>query len=492
MSTRSMFSRFTRTTTVVAASLLCAAELAAHSAPPKGNRATRSPEPPAGAAAPVAFVNVTVLPMDRNRVLTAQTVIVRDGRIAAMGPAASVQVPADAQRIDGRGKFLMPGLAEMHAHVLGPQQPQELNRDIMFLYVANGVTTIRAMLGAPNQLVLRDQLKKGEVLGPTMFVAAPSLNGNSAPNPDTAMKLVRAHKAAGYDLVKLHPGLSRATFDSAMMVGKQVGITFGGHVSQAVGIDRTLEVPQSTIDHLDGYMEGAIPDDLKRRLMTPGEQVPFDQWVAAISEDRMRELARRTKAAGVWNVPTVFLWESLFGAFAPESAAVRPEMKYAPKQWVANWINQKRNNVQNQAKNGITPDAARELLAQRRKLLKILADEGAPLLMGTDSPQMFNVPGFALHRELRVMGEAGLTPYQVLESGTKNVGLYVERDLELDGKFGTVAVGNWADLVLLDANPLQSLDNITQRSGVMVRGRWVPKSEIDAGLQALAAKYAAQ
>jgi imidazolonepropionase-like amidohydrolase len=121
-----------------------------------------------------------------------------------------------------------------------------------------------------------------------------------------------------------------------------------------------------------------------------------------------------------------------------------------------------------------------------------MADAGAPLLMGTDSPQMFNVPGFALHRELRLMGEAGLTPYQVLESGTKNVGLYVERDLKQDGKFGTVAVGNWADLVLLDANPLQSLDNVTKRSGVMVRGRWVPKSEIDAGLDALAKRYAAQ
>ena len=116
-----------------------------------------------------------------------------------------MRVPADAQRIEGRGKFLMPGLAEMHAHVQGPAAPPELNRDIMFLYVANGVTTIRAMLGAPNQLVLRDQLRKGEVLGPTMYVAAPSLNGNSSPNPDTAMKLVRAHKAAGYDLLKLHP-----------------------------------------------------------------------------------------------------------------------------------------------------------------------------------------------------------------------------------------------------------------------------------------------
>ena len=482
-----------RSVVLKAAAFLGAAALATSPARAHAHRPGSGTNPStAPAPGTVAFVNVSVLPMDRERVLSGQTVIVRDGRITEIGPVASVRVPADAQRIEGRGRFLMPGLAEMHAHVLGPQQPQELNRDIMFLYVANGITTIRAMLGAPNQLVLREQLRKGEVLGPTMYVAAPSLNGNSAPNPDTAMKLVRAHKAAGYDLVKLHPGLSRATYDSAVAVAGQVGITLGGHVSQQVGIDRTLEARQSTIDHLDGYMEGAVADDLKRRIMSPTEQVPFSQWVAGITEDKMRELARRTKEAGVWNVPTVFLWESLFGAFAPESAAVRPEMKYAPKQWVNNWINQKRNNAQNQAQNGITPDAARQLLAHRRRFLKILADEGAPLLMGTDSPQMFNVPGFALHRELRLMAEAGLTPYQVLESGTKNVGLYVERDLKQDGKFGTVAVGNWADLVLLDANPLQSLDNITKRTGVMVRGRWIPKSEIDTGLAALATKYAAQ
>jgi len=451
-----------------------------------------APTSPVRAAGAYAFVDVSVLPMDRDRVLTGQTVVVRDGRIAALGPSSSVRVPADAQRIDARGKFLMPGLAEMHAHVQGPAAPPELNRDIMFLYIANGVTTIRAMLGAPNQLVLREQLKKGEVLGPTMFVAAPSLNGTSAPNPDTAMKLVRAHKAAGYDLLKLHPGLSRATYDSAVKVAREVGITFGGHVSQQVGIDRTLEVRQSTVDHLDGYVEGAVADPLKRRIMSPTEQVPFSEWMAGVTDEKLRELARRTKDAGVWNVPTMFLWESLFGAFAPESAAVRPEMKYAPKQWVTGWINQKKGQVQNQAQGGITPELAQQLLTQRRKLLKTLADVGAPLLMGTDSPQMFNVPGFALHRELRLMGESGLTPFQVLESGTKNVGLYVERDLKQDGKFGTIAVGNWADLVLLDANPLQSLDNVTQRAGVMVRGRWVPKSEIDAGLASLAARYASQ
>jgi len=413
-----------------------------------------------------AFVDVTVLPMDRERVLTGQTAIVRDGRIAALGPSTSIRVPADAERIDAKGKYLMPGLAEMHAHVLGPNQPQELNRDLMFLYVANGVTTIRAMLGAPNQLVLREQLKKGEVLGPRMFVAAPSLNGNSAPNPDTAMKLVRAHKTAGYDLLKLHPGLSRATYDSIVSVARSVGITFGGHVSQQVGIDRTLEVRQSTVDHLDGYIEGAVADPLKRRIMSPTEQVPFTEWMAGVTDAKLGELARRTRDAGVWVVPTMFLWESLFASFAPESAAMRPEMKYAPKQWVTGWINQKRNATQGNTQQGITPELAQQLLTYRRKLLKALADSGAPILMGTDSPQMFNVPGFALHRELELYAQAGIPCYWLVRLAT----LGAARVLKRDGELGSIAPGKLADLVLIDGDPTRRVGDVRRTSLVLKDG----------------------
>ncbi len=145
--------------------------------------------------------------------------------------------------------------------------------------------------------------------------------------------------------------------------------------------------------------------------------------------------------------------------------------------------------MQADAQNGVTPTDAAHLLSLRRKMLKFLADEGAPLLMGTDSPQMFNVPGFALHRELGVAVAAGLTPWQVLESGSKNVGLYVAQDLKQDGRFGTVTVGSRADLVLLDADPLQDVSNLARRSGVMVKGRWIPREEIDRGLAALAEKY---
>ena len=439
-----------------------------------------------------AFIGVTVIPMDRERVAPNQTVVVRDGRIASVGPASSTAVPADAIRIDGRGKFLMPGLAEMHAHVLGPQaaSSEELNRDIMFLYVANGITTIRAMLGAPNQLILREQLKRGEVLGPTMYVAAPSLNGQTAPDVATAERLVRAHKAAGYDLLKIHPGLNRAAYDAIVRTARDVGITWAGHVSAQIGVEHILDTKQSTIDHLDGYIEAAVSDEVRRVMEASSSQVPPSQAWRSVTDEKLRALARKTKAAGTWNVPTMFLWESFYLPGSPEDWATRDEMRYAPKQWVTNWMNQKRQRIQLDAQNAIAPADAALLISLRRKMLKMLADEGAPLLMGTDSPQMFNVPGFALHHELKVAEEAGLTPYQVLASGTRNVGRYVAEDLKQDGRFGTVVPGNRADLVLLDANPLEDLSSLTRRSGVMVRGRWIPQSEIDAGLQALAARYA--
>jgi len=446
----------------------------------------------AQAPASFAILDVTVIPMDRQRVLPNQTVVVREGRIVSVGPASRVSVPGDAVRIDGRGKYLVPGLAEMHAHVQGPQAPnsEELNRDIMFLYVANGITTIRAMLGAPNQLVLREKLTRGEVVGPAMYVAAPSLNGQTAPDPVVAEKLVRAHKQAGYDLLKIHPGLNSPAYDAIVRTARDVGITWAGHVSSQIGIERILETRQSTVDHLDGYIEGAASDEMKRRMISGDRAVSLPEMWRSVTDARMRDLARRTRLAGVWNVPTMFLWESFSAAGSPEEWARRGEMKYAPKQWVDNWINQKQSRIQSDARNGVSAADAVLHIQLRRRMLKALADEGALLLMGTDSPQMFNVPGFALHRELQVAIEAGLTPFQVLESGTKNVGLYVARDLKQDGRFGTVTAGSRADLVLLNANPLQSIANLADRAGVMARGRWLSRADIDAGLAALAGRYA--
>jgi imidazolonepropionase-like amidohydrolase len=447
---------------------------------------------PARAHAQVAaFVDVTVIPMDSERELRNHTVVVEGDRIIAVGPSRSTPVPAGATRLDGRGKYLMPGLAEMHAHVVGGQNPnhEQMNRDILFLYVANGITSIRAMLGQPNQLPLRQQLVRGEVLGPMMYVSAPSLNGNSAPNPDSAVKLVRAYKTAGYDFLKIHPGLSRETYDAIVRTAADAGLSWAGHVPAAVGLPHAMTSKQSTVDHLDGMLEMATPDSIFARLRN--NAVPFTHFVDAVDSSRFSMIARRMKAARMWSVPTMLIWENIYTqSESPEQMARRSELRYASRQAVANHVAQKYNTLEQHRNQGITAAASAKYLALRRAALKAIADADAPLLMGTDSPQMFMVPGFALHRELAIVSEAGLTPFQIYSSGSRNVGQYVAEHLGQDGRFGTVTVGSRADLVMLDANPLRSIANLSRRAGVMVRGRWVSKAEIEKGLVDLADRYA--
>jgi hypothetical protein len=288
-------------------------------------------------------------------------------------------------------------------------------------------------------------------------------------------------------------------FDAIVRTGREVGLTFAGHVSADVGIERALAGRQSTIDHLDGYVEGMAADSVQARVRagqigladraTP-QQLTIGELVRAADARRLARLVGETKRQGVWNVPTVYLWENFFNATPPESLAVLAEMRFVSPVQVSGWVTQKRNRTAQDRQNGVTPEDARGYLALRRRVLKSLSDSGARLLMGTDSPQMFNVPGFALHREVALMVDAGVPTYKVLESGTRNVAEYARTDLKLPGDFGTVAVGNRADLVLLDANPLAGVGNLTRRAGVMVRGRWVPADEIERGLAALAAKHA--
>lgn len=419
--------------------------------------------PPARAqdATPIAFVGATVVPMDREGTLPNHTVIVRGDRIVQVGPASSVRVPDGARRIEANGKFLIPGLAEMHGHVPPPNAPAQFTDDVLFLYVANGITTVRGMLGSPGQLELRERAKRGEIIAPNLYLAGPSFNGNSVNSPEQAAQMVRDQKAAGWDLLKVHPGLTRDEYDAMARTAKEVGIRFGGHVPQDVGLLHAIEMGQETFDHLDGYME-----------LLNGEQ--------PIPDERLREIARRTKAAGAWVVPTMVLWETLMGVPEVEELTAFPELRYMPKNMVQNWTNAHRNRLSNPQMNR----AVGMVMAENRKrLLDILEEEGVGILMGTDAPQQFSVPGFSLHREMELMVESGLTPYEVLTSGTINVGRYFANA----DKFGTIVAGQRADMILVDGDPLADIGNVARHSGVMVRGRWLPKEEIDKRLEEMAA-----
>jgi imidazolonepropionase-like amidohydrolase len=399
--------------------------------------------------------------MDSDRVLADWTVVVRDGRVIATGPASAIKVPADATVIDGRGKYLLPGLAEMHGHIPPPTSSPEYIESVLFLYVANGVTTVRGMQGAAGQLELRDRTARGEIVGPTLYLAGPAFTGNTAPDVATAVARVRQQKDEGWDLLKIQTGLSREVYDAIAQTAREVRLPFAGHVPSAVGVEHALEMYQDTIDHIDGYVEHL-----------GGQSVPL--------EDRpVRELAERTAKAGVAIVPTLFVWETLRGAVTLESRTSLPELQYLPRQTVEQWTRSLTNRLNNPQFNR---DAAGHYIRNHVKVFKALHDAGAEILLGSDAPQQFNVPGFSVHREMQRMVEAGLTPYEVLKTGTANVGAHmIGKD-----SFGHIAIGHRADFVLLDANPLENIANAERRSGVMVRGRWLPAAEIQQRLAAIA------
>ena len=190
----------------------------------------------------VAFINVNVLPMDAERILHGHTVLVRGDRIIQVGPVAEVTVPAQALRVDGAGKYLMPGLAEMHAHIPSHQESQAFTEAVLFLYVANGVTTARGMLGAPNQFELREKAQRGEIVSPTLYLAGPSFSGRSIQSPEEAIQQVQQQKHEGWDLLKIHPGLTRAAYDAMATTAQQVGMRFVGHVPAEVGLLHALEM----------------------------------------------------------------------------------------------------------------------------------------------------------------------------------------------------------------------------------------------------------
>jgi hypothetical protein len=206
-----------------------------------------------GAQAPAtAFVGVSVIPMDKETVLASYTVVVRDGRIAAFGPDGMTTIPEGAVRVDGKGKFLMPALAEMHAHIPGGQAPDAAVERTLFLYAANGIGTIRGMLGDPRHLVYRERAAKGEILSPRIYTAGPSFNGKTAATKEMAVEAVIAQKKAGYDLLKIHPGVPRDAFDALAARADELKIPFAGHVPADVGLQRALDAKYRSIDHLDG------------------------------------------------------------------------------------------------------------------------------------------------------------------------------------------------------------------------------------------------
>ena len=422
----------------------------------------------------IVFRSVNVIPMDQERVLLNQTVVVRDGRIVAMGNEGSVRVATGAQVINAAGKYLLPGWAEMHAHV-PPIDDLEPMKDVLTLYLANGITTIRGMLGHPKHLELRRQINSGAVLGPHFYATGPSFNGQTVKTPERGAQMVREQKTAGYDYLKLHPGLTNQTFPAIAKTAQEVGIPFVGHVSFNVGVWRAIDARYSSIDHLDGFIEAITPGS---DTLAEAETGLFGAWIAYRADPtRIPKLAQALRDKMIYVVPTQAIAERWLSPLSAAAFTGAPEMKYMTQQEIDGWVRAKDGYNSNPNFNA---DHAAKLIQVRRQLLLACQRAGVPLLLGSDAPQVFNVPGFSIHHELKYLVDAGLTPYEALRTGTVNVATYLKK-----ADSGVVKVGNVADLVLLNGNPLQDIGQTRAIEGVMIGPNYLPKAYIDAKLAAL-------
>jgi imidazolonepropionase-like amidohydrolase len=440
----------------------------------------------------IAFTHVNVIPMDKYRILKNYTVLVSDGLILDIGK--SLKIPANTEIVEGKGKYLIPGLVDMHVHLLsdGDEYPDSIAADELKVMVANGVTTVRFMIGTPEQLVLRQQSKKGEIIAPTIYAASPHLTGKAQGNDfvvhteQEARDAVRESKAAGYDYIKITTFIDANVYEAAVDEAAKQHIGVVGHAdSRYVGVERAWKAKQQ-IEHLDGYLEMLLQDDAPMKGSISDIYV-YDpkNWESLeyMDENKIPEIARKTVVANPFVDPTQHFMKHTFGQPRSEaSIRAQPDFKFYPKAVQDFYIGYlKKTKI-----NGIPLEKRAKWVEVRNKLIKAIYEAGGKILAGSDTPEFLWLYGYTLHRELKALAETGIPNYAVLEAATKNPALFFG---SFD-KVGTIEIGKAADMVLLVANPLEDISNSQKRVGVMLKGTYYPQKDLDNWLDAIAPKIA--
>jgi imidazolonepropionase-like amidohydrolase len=434
------------------------------------------PQPPVATSNTVAFLHAAVIPMDRERVLRDQSVVVVDGRIAEIGPVSKVKVPREALRIDARERYLLPALSDMHVHVEGESwnallSPEALAasktvpfEDFLFPYVANGVTTVQVLSGTHELIPLRGQIAGGELLAPRLVLARMIDGPKKAwPPPlstwvstaEEARSATLQAKADGYDKMKVYSFLNKESYDAVIATAKEQHMDVIGHIPYALSVEYVVDAGQKMIAHTEEVAKHAHGD---------------------YSAERVSYFAGRIKDGGVWLTPTLVTTRSILEEFSdPDRLFARPEAVYTrhPMQtgiwsFIAKNLYQK---IPPQAQTKIADDFEKF----QRPFTKVFHDMGGQLMTGTDTLLPRLVPGFALHRELQELVDVGLTPYEALRTSTTIPYEYLGESRDA----GTIAVGKRSDLILVDGNPLEDVSAASKIAGVLMRGRWIDKEDID-------------
>lgn len=421
---------------------------------------------------PTAFTNVNVLPMDSQRVLREQTVVVERGRVVAIGPTPAI--PSGARVVDGEGRaFLSPGLADMHTH--------SDSRADMKLYLANGVTSVLHLGEAPNAFMaqVRPAINRGETPGPHVYAAfsvdgSPRYGHLTVTTADEARWIVRLAKTNGYEFIKVYNNLSPECFEALVDEGSRLGLAVIGHGVTRVGLERQLDAGQLLVAHAEEFLY---------TVFTPPGETPSDRAPDPAAIPAAIRMVQRNRAFVTADLGTYATIKRQWGK--PE---VVEDFLRAP--WIRQLAPDQRIAWQRGDYSSRKGDLSGKLEFLQR-FVKAMADAGVPLVAGTDAPTIPGIaPGYSLHEDLYELQQAGLTRYQALSTATRVPGELIRRAMPAAEPFGTIEPGRRADLVLTAGNPLEDLSTLRKPLGVMASGNWYDARELQGLLDEVVREHA--
>lgn len=404
----------------------------------------------------IAFIGVNVIITGREQILENQTVIVSGEKITEIGPSTNTRVPRGALKIDGTGKYLMPGLVDMHAHLNSPKE--------FPLYLANGVTTVFNLNGRLAHLKWREEIKQGTMAGPNIYSCGPTIR--VLKKAEDARRIMEEQNKAGYDSIKIYNWVSKEAYEVLIEEAGKRDMLFVGHIPREPGFEGVLKARQA-IAHAEEFI-----------------YTFFDNNVD--DDSRLTQAVQKTREAGVPVIATLVAFDHIIQQAENLPALLaKPEMKYlAP--WVRSEWSPEKNLYKKKFANPESITYLNKSIALQKKLIQSLRKAGVRVLTGTDAMNMGVVPGFSLHEELRNLIDIGFTSFEAILAATLHPADFLSRS----GEFGSVSVGQRADLVLTEGNPMEDISRISRPAGVMVRGRWLPQSELQRMLDGVPTAYA--